>query len=178
MSLLSAGIRRDLLIAAVGVGVSSVLVGCDRGSVSGSGADSTAASAARGTSRETPATSPSPYVAATELTGPTASESQAAQLAPPPAATLTKGIAVSEQAAITSLPPGAGHDLVVGNCLICHAASMIEQQHKDEAAWSKTVSQMMQWGAPLPPAQKPTLIAYLALHFPARAPAPVAQAVP
>lgn len=76
------------------------------------------------------------------------------------------------------LPAGGGRELVLGSCLICHAASMIEQQHKDSVGWNKTVSQMMEWGAPVQPSQKPALIAYLAQHFPARAAGPPARPVP
>lgn len=81
-------------------------------------------------------------------------------------------VASAEQSAIARLPAGGGHDLVVGNCLVCHSAAMLEQQHKDTTAWNKTVTTMVSWGAPLKPADQPVLVAYLAEHFPARADAP------
>jgi cytochrome c5 len=93
------------------------------------------------------------------------SSDAAARLAPPPPPALDARIAAEEQAAISRLPAGPGHELVVGNCLICHAATMIEQQHKDTAAWNKTVTQMMAWGSPLPSDRKAELVAYLATHF-------------
>lgn len=92
----------------------------------------------------------------------------AAQLAPRPPTSLTTRMGAQEQAAIAALPAGTGHDLVLANCLTCHSARMIEQQHKDSAGWNKTVSQMMQWGSPLSADQRPVLVAYLAQHFPAR----------
>jgi hypothetical protein len=94
-----------------------------------------------------------------------ASSDAAARLAPPPSAALSARIAAEEQAAINRLPAGAGRDLVVGNCLICHAATMIEQQHKDTTAWNKTVTQMMAWGSPLPSDRREELVTYLARHF-------------
>lgn len=65
-------------------------------------------------------------------------------------------------------PGWRGHDLVLGNCLICHSSMMLEQQHKDSTAWNKTVTTMVSWGAPVPPAQQPVLVTYLAQHFAAR----------
>jgi cytochrome c5 len=94
-----------------------------------------------------------------------ASSEAAAKLAPPPPAALTAQLAADEQAAINRLPAGPGRDLVVGNCLICHAATMPEQQHKDTTAWNKTVTQMIAWGAPVPSDRKAELITYLATHF-------------
>ena len=85
------------------------------------------------------------------------------------ASSLTAQLAADEQASIARLPAGAGHDLVLGNCIICHSSTMLEQQHKDSTAWNKTVTTMVSWGAPLPPPQQPVLVAYLAQHFPARA---------
>ena len=102
----------------------------------------------------------------------------AARLAPPPPAALLTRLASEEQAAVARVPAGTGHDLVVGNCLICHSATMIEQQHKDTTGWNKTVTQMVAWGAPLRKEQQPALVAYLAESFPARAEGPPAPRVP
>jgi cytochrome c5 len=93
------------------------------------------------------------------------SSDAAAKLAPPPPPALDARIAAEEQAAISRLPAGPGRDLVVGNCLICHAATMIEQQHKDTTAWNKTVTQMIAWGAPVPSDRRAELVTYLATHF-------------
>lgn len=95
-----------------------------------------------------------------------------------PAASLTAQLAADEQSSIARLPAGAGHDLVLGNCIICHSSTMLEQQHKDSTAWNKTVTTMVSWGAPLPPAQQPVLVAYLAQHFPARAEGASARPAP
>jgi cytochrome c5 len=101
----------------------------------------------------------------TTTTSVAASSEAATKLAPPPPPTLTAQIAAEEQAAINRLPAGTGRDLVVGNCLICHAATMIEQQHKDTTAWNKTVTQMIAWGSPVPSDRRAELMTYLATHF-------------
>ena len=98
-----------------------------------------------------------------------APESPATNTPSEQASPLTAQLAADEQSSIARLPAGAGHDLVLGNCLICHSSMMLEQQHKDSTAWNKAVTTMVSWGAPLPAAQQPVLVAYLAQHFPARA---------
>lgn len=113
--------------------------------------------------------------------GPTvlmATAAQAEQMAPGVAPALAHRVDSAEQSALARLPAGSGHDLVIGNCIICHSAAMIEQQHKDTDGWNKTVTQMRAWGAPLSAAQQPVLVAYLAKQFPARADGPVARPVP
>ena len=94
------------------------------------------------------------------------------------ASPLTAQLAADEQSSVARLPAGPGHDLVLGNCLICHSSMMLEQQHKDSTAWNKTVTTMMTWGSPLPPAQQPALVAYLAQHYPARSEGAPARTAP
>lgn len=94
---------------------------------------------------------------------------------PPVDAALQAQLANDERSALAALPAGAGHDLLVSNCLSCHSPQMITQQHKDTAGWNKTITQMVAWGAPLAPAQQGVLVAYLAEQYPAR---PVAPAAP
>ncbi len=59
------------------------------------------------------------------------------------------------------LPAGAGREIAERACLLCHSPQLIEQQHKDEAAWEKTIALMEKWGAPVTPAQHDSLRAYL-----------------
>jgi hypothetical protein len=59
------------------------------------------------------------------------------------------------------LPDGAGRAIAERACLVCHSPQLIAQQHKDQAAWEKTIAQMEKWGAPLTPAQHDSLRAYL-----------------
>lgn len=163
-------IRQSLvMLLAVGAAVTSAACGHDSGSRAAADSSGTHATASAAASGEP--VGPEPV-------GPTASASEAARIAPPPAATLVKALGAAEQHATNSLPADNGRDLVLGNCLICHGASMIEQQHKDSTGWDKTVSQMIGWGAPVQSSQKPALIAYLAQHFPARAAGPPARPVP
>ena len=107
-----------------------------------------------------------------------ASPAEADAMAPPPEAELLRRAEDFERAGLAALPKGAGHDIAVGGCVTCHSASMIAQQHKDTAGWNKTVTQMVAWGAPVAPEQKPVLVAYLAEHFPARAQGTAAKPVP
>jgi hypothetical protein len=89
----------------------------------------------------------------------------AARVAPAPSTALEASINAAEQNAIQMLPPDTGHAFVVGDCLICHSAAMLEQQHKDTTAWNKTVTQMVAWGAPVSAGQKPVLLMYLVKHY-------------
>ena len=107
-----------------------------------------------------------------------ASPAEAAAMAPPPEPELLRRAEALERAALAALPAGAGHDVVVGGCITCHSATMLTQQRKDSAGWSKTVATMVGWGAPVTPAQQPVLVAYLAEHYPARAQGPAAKPVP
>jgi cytochrome c5 len=94
-----------------------------------------------------------------------AAAADSSKLAPGPSPALAAAISASEQATLAALPEGAGQAIVKTNCLVCHSAAMIEQQHKDEAAWDKTVTQMIGWGAPVPADQKQELVAYLVANF-------------
>jgi cytochrome c5 len=88
--------------------------------------------------------------------------------APGPSPALAAAIDASERSSADALPTGAAKDLVRSSCLTCHSASMISQQHKDAAAWDKTVTKMVAWGAPLSDDRKDELIAYLVANFGSR----------
>ena len=109
--------------------------------------------------------------ASAEAASDSATAADSSKLAPGPSPALTAAIAAKEQASLAALPEGAGQALVKTNCVICHSAGMIEQQHKDAAGWDKTVTQMIGWGAPLPADQKQELVSYLAANF-GQAPGP------
>ncbi len=47
------------------------------------------------------------------------------------------------------LPAGRARGIAERGCLICHSATLITQQHKDAAAWGKTIRTMIGWGAPM-----------------------------
>ena len=71
----------------------------------------------------------------------------------------------AEAAEIAALPDGPGKALVTERCLLCHGAALIGQQHKDAAAWGRTVTQMRTWGTPIQDDDQTALVAYLAEHF-------------
>ena len=64
-----------------------------------------------------------------------------------------------------TLPPGPGRDRVGAGCLVCHSATLITQQHKDSAAWERTLAQMEKWGAPVAPSLHDSVRMYLVAHF-------------
>lgn len=79
----------------------------------------------------------------------------------------------SETQALGALPAGRGRITVMTSCMVCHGVGIIVQQRKDAAAWTRTIRQMVGWGAPLPAGEEEALAAYLAEHFgPTARPAP------
>jgi len=64
-----------------------------------------------------------------------------------------------------TLPVGPGFEIAGRACLMCHASTLIAQQHKDSTAWEKTLGLMTTWGAPLTPGERDTLRSYLLEHF-------------
>ena len=107
------------------------------------------------------------------------SASAASTLAPGPSPALAAAIDAAERSSMDGLPEGGGKELLRNSCMTCHSATMIAQQHKDTAAWDKTVTGMVGYGAPLAPERKDELIAYLVANFGPRsdaaAPAPSAR---
>lgn len=80
------------------------------------------------------------------------------------------------QTALQSTPPstwpgtGAGPQLAQERCLICHNPEMIQGQRLTAAQWTKEVTKMVGWGAPLNPREQAVLAAYLAAAYPVDAP--------
>lgn len=85
--------------------------------------------------------------------------------APPADLQLAAAAQDAEARAMAALPAGEGRMPVMTSCLICHGAGIIVQQHKDAAGWTRTVRQMVAWGAPLPTAQEQMVAEYLAQSF-------------
>jgi cytochrome c5 len=84
-------------------------------------------------------------------------------LAPPPA--LQKTVTSVEAGEIAALPEGPSKSLVTERCLLCHGAGLITAQHKDAAAWGRTVTQMRTWGTPIQDEDQTAIVAYLSQHF-------------
>jgi hypothetical protein len=76
------------------------------------------------------------------------------------------------------LPAGSQRALAEQKCLVCHSAQLIAQQHKDAAAWEKTIAQMEKWGVALTPAEHDSLKSYLVRALGPRTPAGVAKGPP
>ncbi len=73
--------------------------------------------------------------------------------------------ATGEAAELAALPDDPAKSIVTTRCLLCHGAGLITQQHKDAAAWGRTVTQMRTWGAPIQDEDQAALVAYLTKHF-------------
>jgi cytochrome c5 len=105
-------------------------------------------------------------VAAVALAGCGSAGGSAAEPGPAPvAAALAEQLGAEERAAIGRFPADPGHELVEADCLICHGAAIIQQQHKDSAAWTRTVTLMRRWGAPVADEQVPAVLGYLMRNF-------------
>ena len=63
------------------------------------------------------------------------------------------------------LPPSPGRAQVESACYECHSADLLVQQRLTEKQWTATVEKMIRWGANVPDADKPVVIAYLAKQF-------------
>ncbi|MGZ3272594.1 MAG: virginiamycin B lyase family protein [Caulobacteraceae bacterium] len=71
------------------------------------------------------------------------------------------------QAAADALPSGPGHDTVATLCVACHEINRVTRSGGyDREGWSQAVDRMAAVGAPMTPAQKTEVVAYLAQHFP------------
>jgi cytochrome c5 len=84
-------------------------------------------------------------------------------LATPPA--LHKTVTSLEASEIAALPEGQAKTLVTERCLLCHGAGLITAQHKDAAAWGRTVTQMRTWGTPIQDDDQTAIVAYLTQHY-------------
>jgi hypothetical protein len=63
------------------------------------------------------------------------------------------------------LPEGKAKADVEAACYSCHSADLLAQQRLTEKQWTATVEKMIRWGAVVPPAKQPAMIAYLAKSF-------------
>ena len=61
-----------------------------------------------------------------------------------------------------SLPPGPGQAIALNACVQCHDFRWLVSQRKPEAAWRRTVNEMVWRGAPLMPGEADIVAKYLA----------------
>jgi hypothetical protein len=63
------------------------------------------------------------------------------------------------------LPDGAGKDLVMNVCTVCHEASRFTSKKKTKEEWNDTVDKMAARGAKASDQEFETIVAYLAKYF-------------
>jgi hypothetical protein len=100
-----------------------------------------------------------------------------ANVSPPPAQA-----AAAASFGGANLPPGRELTDLRNSCQICHSPDMWYTQRLSKATWQAEVTKMMGFGAPIPPADKAHVVAYLAKYLgptvPRRASAPLATPPP
>lgn len=62
------------------------------------------------------------------------------------------------------IPQTPGWELVI-RCVMCHSVEIAVQQRLGPRGWSETLDRMITYGAPIAPADKEQLMAYLLRHF-------------
>ena len=62
------------------------------------------------------------------------------------------------------IPRTPGWELIM-RCVICHSVEIAVQQRLGPRGWSETLDRMIKYGAPIPPDDKDTLMAYLLRHY-------------
>ena len=75
-------------------------------------------------------------------------------------------------AEVTELRPGAGKDLTVGRCIICHSVEYIPSNAPamDRAAWQKTIQKMKdKFGAPITDDEARQILDYLDANYSGKA---------
>lgn len=71
-------------------------------------------------------------------------------------------------AEVTSLRDGAGRDLTVGRCIICHSVEYIPSNAPamNRVAWQKTIQKMREkFGAPITDEEAQQILDYLASNY-------------
>ena len=85
------------------------------------------------------------------------------------------GHSMSESAAaaeVTDLHEGAGRDLTVGRCIICHSVEYIPSNAPamNRAAWQKTIQKMKEkFGAPITDEEAKQILDYLDANYSGKA---------
>jgi cytochrome c5 len=63
------------------------------------------------------------------------------------------------------MPNGAGKDIVLNTCTICHDLTRVKRSMHTEEEWEATLIAMLNEGAPLSDDDFPTVLAYLTRNF-------------
>jgi len=67
--------------------------------------------------------------------------------------------------AAADLPAGPMQAKATTACTECHETRIVLQQRLNQAAWTREVDKMIQWGAVVDPADRDALIGYLSTNF-------------
>ncbi len=101
----------------------------------------------------------------------------AARLAPGLSALLLSGLCAAPRGAAAAeflqLKDGAGRDLTVGRCIVCHSLDYIPANAPamNRATWQKTLQKMKdRFGAPLTDAEAKEILDYLDASYSGKAP--------
>ena len=63
------------------------------------------------------------------------------------------------------MPNGAGKDIVLNTCTICHDLTRVKRTQHTEEEWEATLIAMLNEGAPLSDDDFPIVLAYLTKNF-------------
>lgn len=80
-------------------------------------------------------------------------------------ATIVTGFVLATSVQAQDLPDGAGKDLVMKVCTVCHELERITSKKRTKEEWSDTVDKMAVRGAMATDEEFETIVAYLAKYF-------------
>ena len=66
---------------------------------------------------------------------------------------------------VDGLPDGPGRAETAAACTGCHGIEQVTSQHKDATGWANTVTNMINNGAPVAPADFNKIVGYLTANF-------------
>jgi competence protein ComEA len=75
--------------------------------------------------------------------------------------------------ALADMPAGAGKDVTVKYCAICHSAEQAVSLRQGQEEWGATIEKMVGMGAKIPDDSYQPILTYLTKHFGADAPLPI-----
>ncbi len=80
-------------------------------------------------------------------------------------ATFPAALVLATSVPAQDLPDGAGKDLVMNVCTVCHELTRITSKRKTKEDWSDTVDKMAAKGARASDEEFETIVTYLAKYF-------------
>ena len=80
-------------------------------------------------------------------------------------ATIAAAFLLAASVQAQDLPNGAGKDLVMNVCTVCHEVTRITSKKKSKEEWSDTVDKMAARGAKASDEEFETIVTYLAKYF-------------